>query len=41
MGAADAAAQPPQGPARYLYVGFAILQCFLGAGIIFGWCVSM
>ncbi|ETI47968.1 hypothetical protein F441_07884 [Phytophthora nicotianae CJ01A1] len=24
-------------PHRYLYVAFAIYQCFLGAGIIFGW----
>ncbi|TYZ68596.1 hypothetical protein PybrP1_005494 [[Pythium] brassicae (nom. inval.)] len=28
---------PPQGAARFAYVAFAILQCFLGAGIIFGW----
>jgi hypothetical protein len=24
-------------PHRYIYVAFAIFQCFLGAGIIFGW----
>ncbi|KAF1775584.1 Major facilitator superfamily domain [Phytophthora cactorum] len=24
-------------PHRYLYVSFAIFQCFLGAGVIFGW----
>ncbi|KAL3671725.1 hypothetical protein V7S43_003635 [Phytophthora oleae] len=24
-------------PHRYLYVTFAIFQCFLGAGVIFGW----
>lgn len=28
---------PPQGNMRFVYVGIAILQCFLGAGIIFGW----
>jgi hypothetical protein len=28
---------PPQGSTRFAYVAFAILQCFLGAGIIFGW----
>ena len=25
---------------RYYYVAFAIFQCFLGAGVIFGWSVT-
>lgn len=26
-------------PQRYVHMGFAFFQCFLGAGIIFGWYV--
>lgn len=26
---------------RYFYVSFAIFQCFLGAGVIFGWYVHL